>query len=173
MASDTDALQLFNGLTNVIESHVVRDTRSADAWCHNEPHFSAFEFFIELYSVENLLARKLRWQPRRQSESSKKINNCVALIRRQPSPFHRNCASDNDSKAHRFSMKKFPVISGALDRVTDRVAEIQKCALASRVTFVSADNSRFDLNVALDKSLQRGRVPDLPRLQRPKHFLHP
>ena len=49
MASDTDALQLFHGLTNVIESHVVRDTRSADAWCHNEPHFSAFEFLIELY----------------------------------------------------------------------------------------------------------------------------
>ncbi len=67
-------------------------------------------------------------------------------------------------------MKKLPVISGAFDRVTDCVAEIQKCALASLVTFVSADNSRFDLNVALDQRLQRGRIANLPRLQRPKHF---
>ena len=59
MASDTDALQLFQGLTNVIESHVVRDTRSADAWRDNEPHVSAFEFLIELYCVENLLTWKI------------------------------------------------------------------------------------------------------------------
>src|SRR6266404_2062671 len=125
MASDTDALQLFHSLPNVIESHVVRDTRSADAWCHDEPHVSAFEFFIELYSVENLFARKVRRQPRRQSESPKKINNCVALIRPQPSPFHRDCTSGYNPKTHRFSMKKFPVISGAFDRVTDRMAKIQ------------------------------------------------
>ena len=49
MASDTDALQLFHGLTNVIERYVVRDMRSADAWRHNEPDFSAFEFLVELY----------------------------------------------------------------------------------------------------------------------------
>ena len=64
MASDIDALQLFHRLTNVVESHVVRDTCSADAWCHNEPDFSAFEFFVELYCVENLLTRKFGWQPR-------------------------------------------------------------------------------------------------------------
>ena len=62
--------------------------RSADAWRHNEPHFSAFEFFVELYCVENLLTRKFGWQPRRQLESLKKINNCGALIRRQASSFH-------------------------------------------------------------------------------------
>ena len=65
MASDTDALQLFHGLTNVIESHVVRDTSNADAWCHNEAHFSAFEFLIKPYSVENLLTWKIRRQARR------------------------------------------------------------------------------------------------------------
>ena len=65
MASDTDALQFFHGLTNVIESHVVRDTCSADAWRDNEADFSAFEFFVELYCVENLLTRKFRRQPRR------------------------------------------------------------------------------------------------------------
>src|SRR6266568_3596972 len=67
-------------------------------------------------------------------------------------------------------MKKLPVISGAFDRVTDCVAEIQKCALACLVTLVSADTSRFNLNVALDEPLQRGRVADLPRLQYPKHL---
>ena len=37
----------------------------ADAWCHNEPHFSAFEFLIKPYSVENLLTWKIRRQARR------------------------------------------------------------------------------------------------------------
>ena len=59
MASDTDALQLFHGLTNVMESHVVRDTCNADAWCHNEADFSAFEFFIELYASKIFLRGNL------------------------------------------------------------------------------------------------------------------
>ena len=88
MASDTDALQLFHGLLNVIESHVVRDKRSADARCHNEPHFSSFEFFVELYCVENFLTRKILRQTRGQPQSAKEINNCRALIRLQPSSFH-------------------------------------------------------------------------------------
>src|SRR4051812_405610 len=66
MASDTDALQFFHGVTNIIECHVGRETRSADARCHDEPHVSAFEFFIELYSVENVFTRKIRWQTRGQ-----------------------------------------------------------------------------------------------------------
>ena len=82
MASDTDALQLFHSLPNVIESHVVRDTRSADAWRHDEAYFSEFEFFVELYCVENFLTRKIPWQPRWQRESPKKINDRGALIRR-------------------------------------------------------------------------------------------
>ena len=73
MASDTDALQLLHGLTNVIQTHVVRDTRSADAWCHNEPHFSAFEFFIELQCVEDFFAREIFRQCRRQLELPEKI----------------------------------------------------------------------------------------------------
>src|SRR6266446_6925349 len=143
-----DALQLFHGLPNVIESHVVRDTRSADAWCHDEPHLSAFEFFVELYCVENLLTRKIPWQPRRQSESSKKINNCVTLIHRQSSFFQRDCASGNHSKAHCFSMQKFPVVSGTLDRVAYRMAEIQESALAGPVALVFRDDSGFDLDIA-------------------------
>ena len=153
MASDTHALQLFHGLMNVIESHVVCDTRSADAWRHNEPHFSAFEFFIEFHCVENLLAWKLRWQPRRQSESSKKINNCVALIRPQSRSFYRDRARGDNSKAHRFSMKEFPVIPGAFDGVANCMAEIQKRTVARPVALVFRDDSGFDLDVAFDEPL--------------------
>src|SRR5882672_7200682 len=153
MASDKVALQLFHGLMNVIESHVVRDTRNADAWYHNKPHFSAFKFFVELYCVENLLAWKLRWQPRRQSESSKKINDCGALIFRQLGSLHRDRARGDNSKAHCFSMQKFPVISGTLDRVANCMAEIQKRTLPRPVTLVFRDDSGFDLDVALDQPL--------------------
>ena len=107
MAPDTDALQLSHRLANVVECHVIRDTRSTDAWCHNETHFSVFEFLVELYRVENLSSRKLRWQPRRQSESSKKTNNCVALIQPQSSFFNGDGASGHDSKAHCFSVEEF------------------------------------------------------------------
>src|SRR5438552_14431026 len=117
MASATaNALQLFHGFPNVIESHVVGDTCSADAWCHDEPHVSAFEFFVELYCVENPLTRKAPRQRRRQIEPSKKINNGAPLIQPQSRSFHRNRASGHNPKTHRFSMKKFPVISGAFDR---------------------------------------------------------
>src|SRR5437773_9718952 len=153
MASDTDALQLFHGLMNVIESHVVRDTRSADAWRYNEADFPAFELFVELYCVENLLTRKILRQTRGQPELAKKINNRSALIRPEPGSFHRDRARGDNAKAHCFSMQEFAIIPGTLDRVTDCVAEIQKRTLACSVTFVSADDSGFDLDVALDQPL--------------------
>jgi len=48
-------------------------------------------------------------------------------------------------------MQEFPVISGALDRVANCMAEIQKRALSRPVTLVLRDDSGFDLDVALDQ----------------------
>ena len=50
-------------------------------------------------------------------------------------------------------MQEFPVISGTLDRVAYRMAEIQKRALACPVTLVFCDDSGFDLDIALDQPL--------------------
>ena len=146
-------LQLFHRFANVVERHIICDISHADARRDNETDFSIFEFFIELYRVENLPARKVRRQSRRQAELSEKINNRGALIRRQASFFHRDCARGNNSKAHCFSVQKFPVISGTFDRMADCVAEIQKRSLACAVTFVFRDDSGFDLDVALDQPL--------------------
>ena len=48
-------------------------------------------------------------------------------------------------------MKKFLVISRPLDRVTHRVSEVEDGAFAGLVAFVSGDNRRFDLNIALNQ----------------------
>src|SRR3954452_631320 len=153
MASDTDALQLFHSLTNITESHVVRDTRSAEARCHYEPHLCAFEFFIELYCVENFLTRKFGLQTGWQPESLKKINNCGTLIRPQASPFHRDRGRRDNSKAHCLAMEESPIIPGTLDRVANCMAKIQQGALAASVALVFCDDSGFDLDVAGNQPL--------------------
>jgi len=76
-------LQVVNHFANTVERHGVGDVRSADAWSYNKPEFSTFEFLIELQRVENLLAREIFWQSRRQLEAFQKINNRIKLIRRQ------------------------------------------------------------------------------------------
>ena len=50
-------------------------------------------------------------------------------------------------------MQEFPVISRTLDRVANCMAEIQKRTIARLVTLVLRDDSRFDLDIALDQSL--------------------
>ena len=91
---------------------------------------------------------------------SKKIDNRGALISRQPSFFHRDCAGGDDSKAHRFSVQKFPVISGVLDCMANCMTEIQKRSPACAVMFVFRHDARFDLDVALDEpSCSAGAAP--------------
>src|SRR5262249_16306180 len=57
-------LQRPHCFANVVECYVICDMRNADPWRQNEPDFSAFEFLVELYCVQNLLTRKIRWQTR-------------------------------------------------------------------------------------------------------------
>src|SRR5262249_40639678 len=147
------ALQLFHRFPNIVERYVIRKIGNTDTWCDNEPDFSTFEFLIELYGLENLPTRKILRQTRGQRQSSEKINNRGALIRPQPSSFHRDRARGDNSKAHCFSMQKFPVISGPLDRVTNCMAEIQKRPLARPVLLVFGNDARFDLDVAFDQPL--------------------
>jgi len=87
LAFHRNALQIFRRLANIRECYVICYVRRSDARRDDEPDFLAFEFFVELYCVENLLTWKFGWQPRRQRESLKKINDCGVLIRRQPSFF--------------------------------------------------------------------------------------
>jgi hypothetical protein len=46
-------------------------------------------------------------------------------------------------------MEEFPVISGALDRMANCMAEIQNGTLARSVTLIFRDDSGFDLDIAL------------------------
>src|SRR5262245_57787905 len=66
-AGDAPALQLFRRVPNVVERHVIRDIRRADAWRNDKPDFSAFEFFVELHCIENFLTRKIPRQTRGQT----------------------------------------------------------------------------------------------------------
>src|SRR5438874_4415186 len=150
MASDALALQVSNRFANIAERYVVYEMRSADSGRYNKSDFSAFEFFIELQCVEDFFAREILRQSRGQRELPEKIDNRIALIRRQPSSSDGDGARGYNSKAQRFAMKKFPVISGALDRVANRVTEIKKSALASLVALVFSHDLRFDFDIALD-----------------------
>src|SRR5438046_10592328 len=140
MASDARALQVFNRFANILERYVGYEMRSANPGRHNKSDFSAFELFIELQLVEDFFAREILRQSRGQRELPEKIDNRIALIRRQPSSSDGDGARGYNSKAQRFAMKKFPVISGALDRVANRVTEIKKSALASLVALIFGDN---------------------------------
>src|ERR1043166_8453835 len=110
--------------------------RGTDPRRYNEADFSAFEFFVEHQRVEDLFARKIFRQPRRQLELPEKIDNRIALVRRQPSPSDGDGTRSDNSKAQRFSVKKFSIIPGALNRVTNRVTEIKKSAFACLVALV-------------------------------------
>ena len=88
LAFHRNALQIFCRLSNIRECYIVGDIGNADPGRNDEPDFSALEFFVELYCVENFLTWKFGWQPRRQPELAKQINNCRALIRPQSSSFH-------------------------------------------------------------------------------------
>src|SRR2546429_9680307 len=48
-------------------------------------------------------------------------------------------------------MTKFPVISGALNCVTDGVPEIENRTFASTIALVARDDCRFNLDVGLDE----------------------
>ena len=51
-------LQRPHCLANVLERYIIRDIGNAHPRRDDEPDLSAFEFFIEVYCVENLLKRK-------------------------------------------------------------------------------------------------------------------
>ena len=57
-------LQRLHRFANVMERYIVRDVGNADVRRDDKPDFSAFEFFVELYCVENLLTWKFGRQPR-------------------------------------------------------------------------------------------------------------
>src|SRR5881392_2299682 len=152
-ASDALALQIFNRRANIGQSHIRCYLRTPDSRRHNESHLTAFEFLIELQCVEDLSTPKFFWQSRWQPELPEEIENRIALMQRQPNPFDRDGARSNNSKAQRFSVKKSPIISGALDRVPNRVTEIKKSAFASLVALVFRDDIRFDFYIALDQLL--------------------
>src|SRR5207248_155582 len=126
MASDALDLQVSNRFANIAERYVVCEMRSADPGRHNKSDFSAFEFFIELQCVEDFFAREILRQSRGQLELPEKIDNRIALIRRQPSLSNGNCARGDNSKAQCFSVQKLAIIPRALNRVTNRMTEIKK-----------------------------------------------
>src|SRR5207247_5570008 len=136
LASVSDALQLTNRFADIVERDSACNARQANARCHNESDFSVFEFLIELQRAEDLFARKRWGQTRGQLVSLQEADNRIALIRRQASPLTGDRARGDNSKAHRFSVQKFPVISGAFNRVTNRVTEIKNSMLASLVPLI-------------------------------------
>src|SRR5438552_6215706 len=136
MASGTDALQLIDRFTNVLHCHVARQMRRADPRSHNKADFSALEFLVEWHRFENLFARKIWRQMRRQIEAPQKIDNRITLIGRQCSSFYRDITSRDNSKTDRFAVKKFLIIAGSLDSVAYCVTEVEDSAFAGSITLV-------------------------------------
>src|SRR5438445_13068685 len=89
---------------------------------------------------------------------SQKIDNRIALIARQSGFFHRDIAGRNNSKTNRFAVQKFLVITGALDRMTNSMTEIEKRAFAGTIMLVFGHDLRFYLNVETD---QRSEVLEI------------
>ena len=70
-------------------------------------------------------------------------------------------------------MKKLPVISGPLNRVTDTMPEVQNSAFACPVALIFRYDFLFYLNVATNELLEdkrSARRSGLPRLKLLEHF---
>src|SRR5205814_4930378 len=117
MASDALALQVFNRFANILERHVGYEMRSANPGRHNKSDFSAFEFFIELQCVEDFFAREILRQSRGQLKLFEKIDNRIALVRRQPISSDGNGARGVNIKAQSFFVAKFAIIDRNLNPV--------------------------------------------------------
>ena len=126
MASDTDALQRAYRLANIVERYIVCDARSSYFRRDNESDFSALEFFVELHCAHDLVSWKILRQTRRQIKLLQKVDHRIALPGRESGSFDRDRARGDNPEAERFTMKKFPVISRTLNRVTNGVSEIEK-----------------------------------------------
>src|SRR5438105_9362080 len=66
-------LQCLDRFANIFHRHVARDVRRTDLRRYDEANFSGFEFFVELYCLEDLLAQEIPRQPCGQLESPEKI----------------------------------------------------------------------------------------------------
>ena len=55
--------QSLDRFANIFHRHVARDVRRTDLRRYDEANFSGFEFFVELYCLEDLLAREIPRQP--------------------------------------------------------------------------------------------------------------
>src|SRR5439155_27141392 len=141
--------------------------RGANSRRNDEANFAALEFFVEAERLENLFPWKIFRQLRRQIESPQKIDNRITLIARQTGSFHRDVAGCDNSKTNRFAVKKFPVITSTLNRVTNSVTEIEKRAFAGAITLVFRHDFRLYLDVAVDK---RREVFGIDISKRHKHF---
>src|SRR6266513_957526 len=108
-------LQMFRCVANILECHIVCDVGHTDAWYHDETNFSAFEFLIHDYRIENFFTRELRGQPSGQSESLKQSDDRIALRRPQSSFCNGDGARCHHSKADCFSVQEFRIISGVLN----------------------------------------------------------
>src|SRR6266567_3496826 len=98
---------------------------------------------------------------------SQKIDNRIALIARQSGFFHRDIAGRNNSKTDRFAVQKFLVITGALDRVTNSMTEIEQSAFTGAVSLVFRHDLRFCLDVATN---MRREVLEIDILKDCEHF---
>jgi hypothetical protein len=96
-----------------------------------------------------------------------KIDDHIALIRRQPVSFHRHITGSNNSKTDCLAVKKFTVIAGTLDRMTHRVSKIEKRSLTPAITLVFHHDLRLDFDVAAD---ERCKVFKIDIFQGVEHF---
>src|SRR5207253_8945657 len=55
--------QSIDRFANIFHRHFARDVRRTDLRRYDEANFSGFEFFVELYCLEDPLAPKIPWQP--------------------------------------------------------------------------------------------------------------
>src|SRR4029453_5547808 len=120
---------------------------------HNKSNLSADKFFVVRQHSEKFLARKIFRQLYRQIESLQKIDNCIPLLRRQAGFSYGDRTGRDDSEGDGFAMKKFPIISGALDRVADSMSEIKNRAFTCAVPFVFCNDLRFYSDVATNQRL--------------------
>src|SRR4029453_14371685 len=96
----------------------------SNLWGDDEPDFAALEFFVELERFQDFFPRNLGRQLRRKLKFFQKIDNRVPVVLREPGFPGKDFTGRDHSESDRFSVRNFLVISGALDRVPDRVTEV-------------------------------------------------
>src|SRR5437763_2586257 len=136
---------------DVVARYVRRQKCAAEPRSNDEPNRAVLELLVRSQRTQNLLARKISRQARREFEAPQRPDDSIAFIQSESSFPHRNFASRDDPERDSFAMQHCSVTRRPFNRMTNRVPKVEHGTSAGEIALVLRDYTRLDLDVARDE----------------------